>query len=142
MFRETIERIRNYFYEYPGNPIELNETELNVKSLMPSKSEVVDKGIEPITTKELRERAEEKFGMRKDTARKTAYRLKKLGLAEKVSKKEWAETGRLEKLSEDRLKSLFVFMAVAFLLLSIVASNPWPMYFAAVLLAVSFLIFK
>jgi len=142
MFREAIEKFRDYWYEYPGNPIELNETELNVKSLMPKKDDVVKKGAEPITTKELRERAEEEFGMRKDTARKTAYRLKKLGLAEKVSKKEWAETGRLEKLSEDRLKNLFVIMAVAFLLLSIVASNPWPMYFAAVLLAVSFLIFK
>ena len=39
---------------------------------------------------------------------------KELGLAEKISKKEWVEAGRLEKLSEDRLKSLFVLIAVVF----------------------------
>ena len=79
--------------------------------------------------------------MRKDTARKTAYRLKRLGLAEKVSKKEWAEAGRLEKLSESKLKNLFVLIAVVFLTLSIVVGNPWPMYFSTVLLVISFLIF-
>jgi len=141
MLKDAIERFRDYWYEYPGNPVELSETELNVKSLMPSKEDVVERGAEPITTKELRERAEEEFGMRKDTARKTAYRLKKLGLAEKISKKEWVEAGRLEKLSEGKLKNLFVLIAVAFLILSIVAKNPWPMYFSTVLLVISFLIF-
>jgi len=141
MLKDAIERFRDYWYEYPGNPVELSETELNVKSLMPPKDDVVERGAEPITTKELRERAEEEFGMRKDTARKTAYRLKRLGLAEKVSKKEWAEAGRLEKLSESKLKNLFVLIAVVFLTLSIVVGNPWPMYFSTVLLVISFLIF-
>jgi len=141
MLKEAVERFRDYFYEYPKNPVELNETELNVKSLMPKKDEV-DKGLEPITTKELKERAEEQFGIRQDTARKKAYLLKKMGVADKVSKKEWVKTDRYRKLSEKKLRSFFVLISIAFLVLSIVAKSPWPVYFSAVILTFSFAVLK
>ena len=47
MLKDAIERFRSYWYEYPGNPVELSETELNVKSLMPSKDDVVERGGRP-----------------------------------------------------------------------------------------------
>ena len=69
---------------------------------MPSKDDVVERGADPITTKELRERAEEEFGMRKARRGRPPTGLKRLGLAEKVSKKEWVEAGRLGEALRSR----------------------------------------
>lgn len=44
MIHEAVERFRDYFYEYPGNPIELTDAEVEVKGIIPKKKNVVEGG--------------------------------------------------------------------------------------------------
>lgn len=62
-------------------------------------------------------------------------------MVDKISKKEWVETGRFRKLSESKLKNLFVVVSIIFLVTSIKVGNSWPLYLATFLLVISVLLF-
>ncbi len=141
MLREAMERFRQYFYEYPGNPIELTDGETEVKGIIPKKEDVVEGRKDPITTKELKEKAEKDLSITGRTARNKAYSLKDKGVVDKISKKEWVKTGRFRKLSESKLKNLFVVVSIIFLGASLRVGNPWPLYMATFLLVISVILF-
>lgn len=141
MIREAVEELRERFYEYPKNPVKLNDNEEYVKSLMPRKEDVINKRAEPITIKELKERAEEEFGLRQDTARKKAYLLRKMGVADKNGN-EWARTDRYRRLSKDKLRNFFIGIATMFAVLSFLAGNPWLFFFSVFFLVILTLIFS
>jgi hypothetical protein len=141
MFKEALEDFRDYFYEYPGNPIDLTSTEEELQEIFPYKKKVVEGNEDPIKMREIKHRASEKLDISKENARKRTYDLRDKSVVEKFNKSSWVRTGKFKKLSESKLKNFFVLVSVLFVIVSVQVGNPWPLFMATFLLVVSVTIF-
>lgn len=139
MLSEMRDRIKNYFMEW--NPVEISDVERKVKAIVPPKEKVIGGNEDPITTKEVQEKCNREYDMKKETARRKLYTLRDKGLVEEIRSSEWVNSGKNRRLSEEKLKNLFMFISIVLIFSSFFSGTAWPVYTSAVLLIISVILF-
>lgn len=121
---DILRDLQDFFYKY--NPVEMSGTERKCERILPDKKEVLDGKTEPISAKEYKEEASERFNVSEGHAYNILYDLEGKNVAESVQRGQWVSIGSTKRVvNEERVMGFFIVLSVFFLVVSNIIRVRW-----------------